>query len=386
MFNKIEISPQNIKNSRRSKKNLNIILDSKNSGTNNSSYNFLSQTNSKFFKDKLNNNSNLINNFSNKLMNVNKNINIFKNEENKDKENIPDIILNQSNKILLFVIKIYSIAMLIIIIIIEIFNAYKIKKIGNYIYKFDNFFSDFEYITNRYSISYYYFNTLRTLLIFPDDHRKKKFENIMEGMGEYYEIQNKEFLDTLSKNKNTFTELISFFNMLMENKYNSTDTIIDKICSDEDINCLKDLEMTKNIFESGIDFVYKTCINKIYNIFSDYQKLNNKTDIREINSSLISSNNNSEFTWIELSLSNLFFYVKENIYYYFELYIEDFIESFDKKMSLLSIISIISCVLTFLLAIIFMFINIFGYSNSIKESSYRINCSFYYIKRYSINN
>jgi hypothetical protein len=319
-------------------------------------------------------------------MNVNNNnINIFKKEENKDKENIPEIILNQSNKILLFVIKIYSIAMLIIIVLIEIFNAYKIQQIGNYIHKFDHFFSDFEYITNRYSISYYYFNTLRTLLIFPDDNRKKKFENIMEGMGEYYEIQNKEFLDTLSKNKNTFTELISFFNMLMENEYNSTDTIIDKICS-EDTNCLKDLEMTKNIFESGIDFVYKACINKIYNIFSDYQKLNNKTDIREINSSLISSNNNSEFIWIELSLSNLFFYVKENIYYYFELYIEDFIESFDKKMSLLSIISIISCVSTFLLAIIFMFNNIFGYSNSIKESSYRINCSFYYIKRYIINN
>ena len=87
-----------------------------------------------------------------------------------------------------------------------------------------------------------------------------------------------------------------------------------------------------------------------------------------------------------MSLSNLFFYVKENIYYYFELYIEDFIEFFDKKMSLLSIISIISCILTFSIAIIFMFINIFGYSNLIKESSYRINCSFYYIKRYSINN
>ena len=287
--------------------------------------------------------------------------------------------------IFILLIKVYNIANIIIIIIFVIFNLYKIQKIENFNHKFNNFFSDFNYITNRYSISYYYFNTLRTLLIFPDDHRKEKFEDIMEKMREYYETQNKKFLNALSRNKNNFIEVIKFFNILMENKYNSTEEIIEEICLEEDINCINDLELTEYIFDSEIDFIYKACITKIGNIFSDYQKLKNKTDIKEINSTLI-NNNNLDFIWVELSLSNLFFHIQENIYYYFEIYIEDFIEYFGKKMNILNIISIFSCILTFLLSIIFMFINIFGYSNSIKESSYRINCSFYFIKCYSLNN
>ena len=373
--------------------NKNELFNSRNKGKgiNNSSHNYLvdSNSNSQFFKDKLNSNSiNASNSFlensnSNSINNKseqNKNKVIIKKEENE--ENMQDLLLNRSNKTFVLIIKYCIIAMLLIIILIFGLITYKIQYTIQFNNNFNRFFSDFTVINNRYSFIYYFFNTLRTLIIFPEDNRKKQLEFVLRLVDVYYTDQNQKFLNILSSNKNTYKEIIKFFSILMESKNNSTEIIKDKICSDKP-SCLNYLDTKQNIFDSGVDFAHKTCINNIKNIYLDYTKLNNKKDINLINSTIINSEG-SEFSLIGLSLSNVFLYIKEITYDYFAIDVRNFNQQNSYKMNMLNIISIIFALLTFFYVIIFMFISIWRFTQPIKEASYRINCSFYYIKKYSL--
>ena len=373
--------------------NKNELFNSRNKGKgiNNSSHNYLvdSNSNSQFFKDKLNSNSiNASNSFlensnSNSINNKseqNKNKVIIKKEENE--ENMQDLLLNRSNKTFVLIIKYCIIAMLLIIILIFGLITYKIQYTIQFNNNFNRFFSDFTVINNRYSFIYYFFNTLRTLIIFPEDNRKKQLEFVLRLVDVYYTDQNQKFINILSSNKNTYKEIIKFFSILMESKNNSTEIIKDKICSDKP-SCLNYLDTKQNIFDSGVDFAHKTCINNIKNIYLDYTKLNNKKDINLINSTIINSEG-SEFSLIGLSLSNVFLYIKEITYDYFAIDVRNFNQQNSYKMNMLNIISIIFALLTFFYVIIFMFISIWRFTQPIKEASYRINCSFYYIKKYSL--
>ena len=374
------------------------FLNSKNKEMNNSSsQNYLYDSNSQSIKDKLNNNSinaskdllmnnnnsNFTNNYSNK--NINKNTNIVQkdeNLENEEKDNYQDLILNKSKKPFILLIKIYLIIIIILVLSIITFCVFKIQYTIKFNSKFGDFFTDFTLVTNRYSFLYYYFNTLRTLLIFPEDDRKKIFEKIMEGMEENYDILNKNYVSIISNNLSTYNEIIQFLIILIDSRNNLTNTIKEKICEEEE-DCINYLNSKYNIFDSGIDLAYKSSINNIKNIFLDYQKLDNKYDIKKINSTIINSEE-SEFVKIELSLCHVFFYVQEKLYECLEKDVMNLQETFSKNMSLFNIITIIFSFFIFIFVIIFMFISIWQYSNSIKDSTYRINCSFYYIKQYSL--
>ncbi len=370
--------------------NINKMLDSKSRRTNNSSHNILLESNSQFFKEKLNNNSidgskdfsinELSSNYS--KQNVKDKNSIEENDE--DKEKINDILLNKSNKPIIFLIKIYIFVMVILILIITIFSVYKIIYTINFNAKFEKFFSDFSIITNRYSILYNYFNVFRTLLIFPESEKKDKLINIMKNLNNYYEQQNNLFINVLSSKTDTYKEITKLFDTLTESKNNSTENIKENICNNNE-TCLKYLDSPFSIFGSGIDFAYKICITNIHNLFLDYQKLSNNTNITEINSTIINTQS-SEFYLIGLSIANMFFFVQERIYDCFAVDVSSLNKSFDNNVSILNALSIFFSIFNFLFVIIFIFLTISNYSRPIKESSYRINCSFNFIKTYSLTN
>ena len=371
----------------------NNYLDSRNKkGMNNSSsHNYLMDSNSQFFKDQLNSYSI---NASNEILTKNNSTNINhatkhnigdkdqKKEENENQENYQDLILNKSNKTTVFMITYFRITIFILILFILIYNIYKIYYTIDFNLKFNKYFSDFTIITNRYSILYYFFNTIRTLLIFPKDERKEKLEFIMKAFDSYYEEENNKFISVLNSNMGTYKKIQEYFNIIMESKNNSTEIIKEKICPDRP-QCSSYLSSDKNVFDSGVDLAFKTCINYVKNIFLDYSNLKNNTDINEINSTLIHTEG-SEFLLIGLSLSNMFLYVKEDIFTFFEIDVDDFNNTFNKKMSLLNVFSIILAIILFLFVVVFMFLYIWGYTKPIKEACYRINCSFYHIKTYNL--
>jgi hypothetical protein len=273
--------------------------------------------------------------------------------------------------------------MTVFTLLIIVFSIYKIEYTFDFNDKFKNFYSKFTLITNRYSYLFYYFNTLRTLLIFPEEARKKSFEKIMIGMNDNFERTNNDFFNFVSNNDKTYQEIIHFLKLLLSSKNNMSEEIKYELCEEES-NCIKYIDSEFNLFDSGIDFAYRKCLTNIKNIFIDYQHLKNKTDINEIKSILIDSEE-SKFSKISLSLSEVFKNVQEKIYECLDIDITNMGESYNKIMTLLNIITIIFSFLIFLFISIIMFYTIRKYSESIKESTYRINCSLYYIKNYKIN-
>ena len=151
--------------------------------------------------------------------------------------------------------------------------------------------------------------------------------------------------------------------------------IKEKIC-EENQKYNKYLESQHNIVDSGIDFGFKTSITL------DYKNLDDKKNLTKIESSIIKSVN-SQFNDVAISLSNCFLIVKEKIFKYFFMDEENFRNNYMTKISNLKInlifISIIILVFT-----IYAFITITGYIQIIKESSCRVNCSFFYIKNYKL--
>ena len=112
----------------------------------------------------------------------------------------------------------------------------------------------------------------------------------------------------------------------------------------------------------------------------DYKKIKNKTDIKEINSTLI----NLKFDIIDLSLNNIFFYVQERLYEALDNDKITFIEENYQKTIILNTISIIFTIISFLI-LVFIFISIYNYIKPMQNSIYRINLSMYNIKEYSLS-
>ena len=206
----------------------------------------------------------------------------------------------------------------------------------------------------------------------------------METMEDHFEKENRKFSKFFSENRNRYKEIFEFLDILLASKNNSTEILKQEICYEQEV-CLDYLDSNQNNnIGSGVDFALKACVNNLKNIYMDYKQLKNRTDINEINSTLIHSKG-SDFILTELSISYIFYYVQENLYDLFGTYIEFFIESYDKNMTLLNIISIILSILAFSFVIFFMFFSIWKYMKPIKDSTYRINCSFFFIKNYSLS-
>ena len=381
-------SSKNILDSMNNSNKTNLLFEMKNKLMNNSSQN----SNSQLLKDKLNNNSmnaskDLLTNKNDERINNSKN-NVFKlniginKVENEDQKDIKDQILNNSNKDIVLMIKIHFIIELIFIIIVILFFSYKFQYISSFSTKFNRYFVDLPVLTDRYMQVYYYFNTLRTLIIFPDGERKKKLEDIMENMNEQIEKENIKYNDILLNNMKDYKETNKLFDIIRNSQNNMTNIIKETICKDEEA-CRLYLESDFNIFDSGVDFAFKTSLTQGINLYMDYKNLNNKYDIQEIIDKLFVSSN--DFYYIMVSLNYFYVYIEQRIFLSFELDETDFKNTYVNNITFLNIISIIFSISMFLIIIIYVFISISNFTEPIKESTYRINCSLYYIKKYNLN-
>ena len=250
--------------------------------------------------------------------------------------------------------------------------------------EFNNFFQNFYIISNRYNFIYHFFNTFRALLIFPENERKKDLEITMEHMTDFFENENNQYNNIVLNELKEYKKVKKLLEILKQSKEGSIENIKNDICLGKTL-CLKYLNSKYNIFDSGIDFILQSCITQLSNLFLEYKNIKNKTDIDIINNTVTNSGD-SKFMNIGLSLSNVFYFIKEKI---FECFIIDQINFKNKKnriITILNLVSIISSIICFLFINIFIFISLYRFSKPIKESAYRINCSFYNIKKYRLSN
>ena len=391
-------SNKNLIEKHDNKNNANILSDLKKKSANNSSLNYLVESNSQFFKDNLGSNSingskdilsskNNMNNINVKNSFSNHNMNNNNSSDHKIEEiiNRQDIILNHSNKSLVLMIKIYFIIIALLFIVAIFFIILKLIFMHSYNNKFKLFFSDLTVLTDRYMQVYYYFNILRTLLIFPEGSKKKKFEDILENIHSLYEEENNKFNEILTYDIYNYPETLALINKMRDNKNNSTNAIKEIICPENSANdgCSLYLNSDYNIFDSGIELGFSSSISEIYNFFMGYKKLNNKQNIKDIIDNIILFPN-SKFVHIMASLNYFYVYIEEKIFLVFEKDEINFNKSYFNTSTLLNIISIIFSILTFFFVIIFIFISISEFTEPIKDATYRITCSFHYIQKYSL--
>ena len=306
----------------------------------------------------------------------------FKNNEKEGLENFQDILINKSNKSTIVLIKIFSIVIFIMIFAIILFNAYKLRSILEFNSSYNNYFTEFEALTVRFSMLFYYLNNFRTLLIFPIDERKTKLEKIMEHINEDFENLNNKYVNILSSNTNKYSEIKELIDLLKAGNNIPMDALRNYFCLNIP-DCHKYLNSEYNIFHSGIEFALKTCVTQLSNYYMDYKKLSNKTDINLIKSQIINSPH-YKFIYIENSVNTMFNFVREKIFISFKNDEINFNQSFAIKITLLNIISIVATFVIFFFVNFYVFISISKLTEPIKDSAYRINCSFYYIKKFSI--
>ena len=267
------------------------------------------------------------------------------------KINMKNILLNNSNKSLVLMIKIYFIIIALLIILLIVFTSIKLNFIFVHNKKYNKYFSDMTVITDRYMQVYYYFNILRTLLIYPENERKKKFENILENMNSLYDEENNKFNSIFTSNIKDYPEVYKLIQIFRESKNNSTNILKETICQESE-GCISYLNSIYNIFDSGLELAFSSSISDIHNIFMDYKKLNNKTDIIGIKNIILLSN--YKFTSIQLSLNFFYARTEQVILYAFKADEMNFNKSFIKNSTFLNIICIIFSILIFIFVIIFL--------------------------------
>jgi hypothetical protein len=293
-----------------------------------------------------------------------------------------DLILKQFYLNGALIIKIFLFIILILFIIIIVFSLIKINYLFSFIQGLENFFNNFGIIADRFSLLIYYFNIFRTLIIFHDEKLKNNIKNIMDNINEDFEKENNEYKYFLTHHSSEFKTLKKLLNNLTYTNANSTGIISETVCFKEK-ECLTYLKSKYNIFDAGFYFSYKSCFAYIDNYYKDYKGLSNKKNIEDIKSTFINGNHTS-FNSISLSISHLIYFVKIQVHRCFQNDQYIFLSKSNELLTILNLISIVFsfCIILFINVIVF--ITISGFSKPIKESAYRINCSFYYIKKYKV--
>ena len=199
-------------------------------------------------------------------------------------------------------------------------------------------------------------------------------------MNKEIEDSNKGYNEVLNHKMGSYKEVAKLFELLQYNKNDSLQYINKTLCPDIP-ECQNYLISKDNIFLSGIDSGYKTTFTYIYNIYMDYKKLKDKKDIQEIVEK-ITNTQFFEFRRVRKAFTNIYFYVQQKIYSSFENDQLNFRNNYRSVISMLNIFSVVFFILIFLFVFVVIFFTVYNFSGPIKDSTYRINQSFYFIKKY----
>ena len=310
----------------------------------------------------------------NNSYNINNNKNINLNNEN---EPIQDIILDKSNKNFILIIKIYSVIIYILLSGIIAYSIFKIINTVNYHNNYENIFYVFNLITNRYLLLNYYYNTLKSLIIFPIEEQSQSLENFLvhfeELNGQYNRIGNN-LLNHLS-------DIKDLYGFIKDSNLNSTDLMYNSLCNDKEL-CIKYIFSSSNIMDAGIDFIYKSILIDVSKSYLDYKNLKNQSDIETIKKLIV----NPHFLDSGLFIEYAYYYIKSAIFEGFKNDETNYKNKFENNMKYLNLIMLIFAIFSFIYVVIFVFITITNFGEPIKRSAYRISCSFYFIKKYNIFN
>ena len=238
-------------------------------------------------------------------------------------------------------------------------------------------FEDFGVLSYRYSSIYYYFNSLRTLLVFPDFGNETIFETMKDNMADRLKKMNYVFDFKLEK----YPSVNDFYWIVGANmdKPRPSPSYINVICYDDQL-CKKIINDTKyEILSEGIKMGVTSMYQQIINIYEDYKIY--KEDIKKIKlSSFIKEKFiNAQYEQIDINLNYIIINIEYRVY---ELFLTDLTNLINKYSSIIEALNIFTIIYIFIVEFIVMFFIVFKLKKKtiiVEEVTFRINKGFNYI-------
>ena len=329
-------------------------------------------------------NTSTINNQKNTQKNDNTNMN--KKEDLDDVQLNTDIILEKTeNKgILQIAIITYIFALLILVIVVYFFVKIFISL--GFINDIKNIFDDFGTVSYKYSMVYYYFNTIRVLLIVPDFTNEEIFSTMTNDLiKETDNINN--VLNYRMKNYQSTSILFDAFSK----KQSDTSVNIEEIICLDDVKCKWVLNSPSyNMISDGIDVAINAMVQQTQNTYNDYLSIkSNKTkeEISNMELSEVTKNYVDEkFKQVDVNLNFVLSLVQERIY---KAFLEDATslkDKFQNQINIFNSLAIIYCVILGSFVMIYVINKIKRMTTTVEVSTMRLNKAFCFIKENNLGN
>ena len=287
-----------------------------------------------------------------------------------DEELTTDLILNKTYNDGIIQIKILNILLLSLYIIIIIYFFVKLFMSLNFCSDIKRIFNDFGSMTSRSSIVYYYFSSLKILLLVPQFGDESVFNNMKSVVSE----QNLKSNEVLKNNIINYKYSQEAFNFFEKSKKDMADYFIQNGCK-EDKKCVEIFNSPYNIYLNGLITTLDAILLYTENSFNDYEKLSNLTN-QEITKRLI----DNDFVKIDLCLNYILNHVQEIMY---QSFLNDEYSIKDNYHLIINILN--SCAISYsgiigILIMIFVIRLLISLSSNIQISGNRLNNAFCFIK------
>ena len=313
-----------------------------------------------------------------------KNVNID-NVENDEEKMTVEIFMAKLKNNGIRNIKISRIVLLILFIFVVIYVSVKIYISLDFISEIKGIFDDFGVLSYRYSSMYYYFNSLRTLLVFPDFGSETIFETMNANMADRLKKMNVVLDFKLVKYPAVgYYYWVTGTNM---KKPRPSPEYINITCY-EDQKCREIINNKKyDVLSEGLKMAVTSMYQQIINIYDDYKKEKEKNNIDEnVEASFIKEKFiNKQFEQIDINLNYVFTCIENRIYEAFMTDLISLVNKYNLIIEALNICAVIYCFFVAFTCMTFIIFYLRRITKRIEDTTIRINNAFCHILLRNIN-
>ena len=309
-----------------------------------------------------------------------------KKEDLDDVQLSTDIILEKTENNGIFQISIITYIFVFLFLIILVYFFVKIFISLGFINDIKNIFDDFGTVSYKYSMVYYYFNTIRVLLIVPKFSNEGIFDTMTTDLIKETDNINK----VLNYRMKNYKSTAILFNAFSKKQSDTTVNIEEIICLD-DVKCKWVLNNNKfNMVTDGIDVAINAMVQQTQNTYNDYKSIKENSTQEQIDNMPLSDVKKNyvdeKFKQVDVNLNFVLSLVQERIY---KAFLEDATtlkDKFQNQINIFNSLAIIYCVILGSFVMIYVINKIKRMTRTVEVSTMRLNKAFCFIKENNLGN
>ena len=311
-----------------------------------------------------------------------------KKEEIDDNGVTTDMILEKTQNKGIFQIKVMIYIFIVLFFVILVYFFVKLFVSIGFIDDIKNIFDDFGTVSFKYSMVYYYFNTLRVLLVVPKFTNELIFDSMETDLIE----ETNNINDVLNYRMKNYESTNILFTAFTRSQNDTSITNITAIICEGNVLCDKVASNAEfNMIADGIDVAINAIVQETQNIYNDYKKIKIARKIAGDNSTITKEevNNwyiNDKFKQVDVNLNFVLSLVQQRIYTAFLDDSDNLTHKFQNMINIFNSCAIIYCCLLGIFVIIFVVYKIKNMTRVVEVSTMRLNKAFFFIKENNLGN